>query len=151
MLAKIEQKVFKIIRCSQWPALVLVEKIGGLSSLLSSLISCYIYCWYLEHACVIHLPFLDFLSQLVQNFILWLLLQKRYEISLSLMIDSSFLLHTALSEASMKTKGRCFDNPGKLCCLKTRFFQLPSVLIFKNLNLATVKRAWYLPTGQGGL
>ena len=37
MLAKIEQKVFKIIRCSQWPALVLVEKIGGLSSLLSSL------------------------------------------------------------------------------------------------------------------
>ena len=36
MLAKIEQKVFKIIRCSQWPALVLVEKIGGLSSLLSS-------------------------------------------------------------------------------------------------------------------
>ena len=36
MLAKIEQIVFKIIRCSQWPALVLVEKIGGLSSLLSS-------------------------------------------------------------------------------------------------------------------
>ena len=140
MLAKIEQKVFKIIRCSQWPALVLVEKIGGLSSLLSSRYKL-LHILLILAACVIHLPFLDFLSQLVQNFILWLLLQKRYEISLSLMIDSSFLLHTALSEASMKTKGRCFDNPGKLCCLKTRFFQLPSVLIFKNLNLATVKRA----------
>ena len=123
MLAKIEQKVFKIIRCSQWPALVLVEKIGGLSSLLSSRYKL-LHILLILAACVIHLPFLDFLSQLVQNFILWLLLQKRYEISLSLMIDSSFLLHTALSEASMKTKGRCFDNPGKLCCLKTRFFSV---------------------------
>ena len=117
-----------------------MEKIGGLSSLLSSRYKL-LHILLILAACVIHLPFLDFLSQLVQNFILWLLLQKRYEISLSFMIDSSFLLHTALSEASMKTKGRCFDNPGKLFCLKTRFFQLPSVLIFKNLNLATVKRA----------
>ena len=39
MLAKIEQKVFKIIRCSQWPALVLVEKIGGLSIVIVAIFS----------------------------------------------------------------------------------------------------------------